>query len=277
MSDSTTPDIPAGWYPDPAGGPRPRWWDGTAWTEHYADLPTQAPAAPVAPEPVIPAAAPVPPVAHVAPVTPVAPSVPEAPATSGFTAYPSSYPATTSPVADYPAAAPYSADADSLSAPADAPTNTPWIWIMIFLPLLGLLPLVLFDWASYFESAMAAPGGSLEAELALYTSPVMIGSILGGFAVTAVSILFAFLDWRSLKKVGIPQPFHFLWVLFILVIGTSAVYTIGRAVVVKRRTGSGLAPMWATIGVLALILIFTIVFVVWMMASIFTAIPMTAF
>lgn len=26
--------VPAGWYPDPAGGPGTRWWDGRVWTEH---------------------------------------------------------------------------------------------------------------------------------------------------------------------------------------------------------------------------------------------------
>ena len=29
---------PPGWYPDPAGAPQPRWWDGSAWT-HYAAPP----------------------------------------------------------------------------------------------------------------------------------------------------------------------------------------------------------------------------------------------
>jgi uncharacterized RDD family membrane protein YckC len=29
---------PEGWYPDPAGGPGRRWWDGGRWTE-YTDLP----------------------------------------------------------------------------------------------------------------------------------------------------------------------------------------------------------------------------------------------
>ncbi|RBY77920.1 scramblase [Blastococcus sp. TF02-09] len=30
----TQPPPPAGWYPDPAGTPGARWWDGGAWTEH---------------------------------------------------------------------------------------------------------------------------------------------------------------------------------------------------------------------------------------------------
>jgi hypothetical protein len=34
---NVTPSVPAGWYPDPAGSPRQRWWDGLAWTEHYSE------------------------------------------------------------------------------------------------------------------------------------------------------------------------------------------------------------------------------------------------
>ena len=37
MTTPSTPTTPAGWYPDPAGTPRSRWWDGTQWTENYHD------------------------------------------------------------------------------------------------------------------------------------------------------------------------------------------------------------------------------------------------
>lgn len=33
---------PAGWYPDPEGGPRLRWWEGTDWSDRYRAPPTQS-------------------------------------------------------------------------------------------------------------------------------------------------------------------------------------------------------------------------------------------
>ena len=33
MTEPTTPSVPAGWYPDPAGSPNSRWWDGVQWTD----------------------------------------------------------------------------------------------------------------------------------------------------------------------------------------------------------------------------------------------------
>jgi hypothetical protein len=35
---------PSGWYPDPSGTPRSRWWDGTQWTENYHDPVASTPA-----------------------------------------------------------------------------------------------------------------------------------------------------------------------------------------------------------------------------------------
>jgi Protein of unknown function (DUF2510) len=56
----TTQLPPAGWYPDPAGGGRLRYFNGSTWTDHYSQPPRQmaagrfgAPAG-VAPQPAMP-------------------------------------------------------------------------------------------------------------------------------------------------------------------------------------------------------------------------------
>lgn len=194
MTDATTPATPAGWYPDPAGGPRSRWWDGQQWTEHYQ-------------EPYSPAAA-----------------------------------------------------AAALRAPEGTRTNTPWIWLIIFLPLVSILPLFAIDWTGYITSSLGAPGSSLSAQMALYTSPGYLLSTVLGWLIYGATVLFAWLDRRALLAAGVPQPFHWAWAFL-----SALVYVIGRSVVVKRRTGQGMAPMWVAIGmvvlqVIAAIVLFAIIF-----------------
>lgn len=45
IQPSVPPSIPAGWYPDPAGGNGKRWWDGRSWTQNVQepDTPQAAP------------------------------------------------------------------------------------------------------------------------------------------------------------------------------------------------------------------------------------------
>lgn len=47
-STSTVPQVPAGWYADPAGRYELRYWDGAQWTEHVARGGTQYTDPPVA-------------------------------------------------------------------------------------------------------------------------------------------------------------------------------------------------------------------------------------
>jgi Domain of unknown function (DUF4328)/Protein of unknown function (DUF2510) len=55
VSDHTGyPGAPPGWYPDPAGGPGQRWWDGYAWTDATV-LPERPPPPPWAGAPPPPA------------------------------------------------------------------------------------------------------------------------------------------------------------------------------------------------------------------------------
>lgn len=49
MTDQITNQPPAGWYPDPRGSEKSRWWDGHAWSDHVRAAPTTVPAVP-APE-----------------------------------------------------------------------------------------------------------------------------------------------------------------------------------------------------------------------------------
>ncbi|HEU4807794.1 MAG TPA: DUF2510 domain-containing protein [Homoserinimonas sp.] len=38
MGVTATTRLPAGWYPDPEGGNRRRWWDGQEWTQYTAEF-----------------------------------------------------------------------------------------------------------------------------------------------------------------------------------------------------------------------------------------------
>jgi hypothetical protein len=165
---------------------------------------------------------------------------------------------------------PYGAAA-VLKAPEGTVTNTVWIWLIIVLPLLPLLGLLTIPWGSLFDFASYSatdPSQLLAAELALFLSPGYLGAIIGGWAVYALNALFAFRDWRFLQNAGVPKPFHFAWVFL-----SSTVYTIGRAVVVKRRTGHGSAVLWASIGAIVLMFVITIVMALQMFAAVFSQIP----
>lgn len=186
MTEPTSSNVPAGWYPDPAGGPHSRWWDGVQWTEHFQQ--------------------------------------------------------------------PYTGVAGALKAPEGIPVYNVWIWLVTLLPLLSILSLLTIDWSSFMRVDLTDPYASQTAQFGMMSSPAYLLTQLGGWVVLGLSVLFAYFDWRQLTRLGVPRPFHWAWAFL------GGVYSIGRSVVVRRRTGKGIAPMWITIGIY--VLSFVVAFII---------------
>lgn len=148
--------------------------------------------------------------------------------------------------APYSAPDPYSraTPAAALRAPEGTDPYTPWIWLIVAIPVVQTLPIFFIDWSAFISASMSDPTGL--GPYAVLFSPAYLVLMAFGWIGLGLQIWFAYLDWRELQRRGVPQPFHWAWIFLALAV-SYAVYAIGRSVVVKRRTGRGLAPMWVTI------------------------------
>lgn len=129
-------------------------------------------------------------------------------------------------------------------------TNTVWIWLAIVASLLPVLSLFLIDWDSYIRivTESTATGRPATAELLAWQGQVLGVSALS-YVAAAAFIVFSWLDWRELRRRGVPAPFHWAWSFFALLGTGAAVYVIGRTVVLRRRTTtSPWVPLWVWIG-----------------------------
>ncbi|MFC0680934.1 DUF2510 domain-containing protein [Lysobacter korlensis] len=205
MTNPETPNPPAGWYPDPEGLQRQRWWDGQRWTADVAPL-----------------------------------SAPQ----------------------------PYTGARPQLTAPAGTDWNTPWIWLVLFLPLLPAIPLLFVDWSALTAIDPNTLESDLDRQFAVYTSPAYLASVLGGWLAWGLAVVFAYLDFKTLRDRGVPSPFHWAWAFL-----SSVVYAIGRGVVTNRRMGKGMVVVWVAVGliVLGIALGFTIAAMV--IGSVFSQLP----
>ena len=167
------------------------------------------------------------------------------------------------------AAAPASVVPPAFAMPpkAQVDTNTVWVWLAIAASLLPFTVLFLIDWDGYFDAVLYAsndndPTGILQWEMQL------IGVSLIGTALLGLFVVFSWLDWRELRRRGVPRPFHWGWSFFAFVSGGLAVYMIGRAVVLARRTvAGGWAPLWVWIGVTVLGYVITIAWTIKMVST----------
>ncbi|BDI21805.1 DUF2510 domain-containing protein [Herbiconiux sp. L3-i23] len=121
--------------------------------------------------------------------------------------------------------------------PAGTKYDSAFIWIFSIIPLLTLVQLLIMDFGGVMRAALEQPSNPF----AIYTPGYLAASSLS-FLFYAGSVLLAYLDRDRLQKLGVVQPFHWAWALL-----SSLVYAIGRAVVLRRRVGAGMAPLWVYI------------------------------
>jgi hypothetical protein len=136
---------------------------------------------------------------------------------------------------------------EPLRAPAGVKPGTVWFWLIaIGAPVLQILELI--PASIFISQVLSGDTTDVSSVFADEFSAAYLVLAFSGWFIYAVCIVFAALDWRELKSRGIPRPFHWAWSFFVIVVGWPAVYVIGRTVVAKRRTGSGLAPLWVFVG-----------------------------
>lgn len=155
--------------------------------------------------------------------------------------------------------------AGGLSAPAGAATGTWQVWAINALFALQLVVSVIYiatiDWSAYMAYSVNPTPGDISAMSSIFNVgyfAVLIVSLIGYLGTAAL----AFSDSKELDSRGVQRPFHWAWT-FVPSYG-SMVYIIGRSVVVKRRTGGGLGPLWAYIAI----------FVIGFIASLFASFAM---
>ncbi|OUE24512.1 DUF2510 domain-containing protein [Clavibacter michiganensis] len=249
MTDSTgTPSTPAGWYADPAGSDRLRWWDGTRWTDHLADAPAATAAAFPAGTAPSPASAPagghVPPEAPAAAPPAYGQQAPQQPyAQAGYAQQPYAQ-------AGY-AQQPYAATPPP-KVPASTSPSTWAIWVLAALPVVSLVLALNVDYRGALD--MDPRGPRPDALVAQAVSSLVQLLVWGG------SVALAYVDWRDLTRRGIVRPFHWAWA-FIPVVG--GVYLIGRSIVVRRRIegapANALSPIWVWAGLNVIVAFISIV------------------
>ena len=167
---------------------------------------------------------------------------------------------------------PYPYQPVDLRAPAGTNPSTMHIWFIVILSGLICIPSFIYLGTVDFGGMMLAsmdPSNPLAAYGLVFT-PAYFATFLAGIVGYGLTVVLAYLDYRELAARGIQKPFH--WALSFIPSYGTYVYVIGRSVVVHRRTGSGLAPLWVFIGITVLTFVVTIAMTAVMMTSMFATI-----
>ncbi|NUU06295.1 DUF2510 domain-containing protein [Leifsonia sp. C5G2] len=166
---------------------------------------------------------------------------------------------------DQLAAAPSPYTAPQRRRPLDpaTPIFTVWIWLVVAIPGLSACLLFLLQPQVLFREIPGTSRVTISDPFALIGGPMYFVVIGLNWLLTAAFVVFSWLDYRELLRRGVERPFHWAWSFL------GIVYPIGRSVVVRGvAAGRGLAPIWVAIGVYALTLIVSMIWVIRLAAEI---------
>lgn len=226
-------EVPAGWYADPSGAPQSRWWNGVGWTDNVS-----APAAVPAQQPI--AALPAAPQSAHADSFMESLSLRRAPGWYPDHAVPGQErwwdgSVWTTQVSGGPSQ-PMSTTGDQ--APAGTSPYNRQIWAIVGIyGAMSILGIGIVYWMFTNVSLMLDETAFIGVQLGL-------GAV--GLAAWVITGFLAYSDEKDLASRGVPKPFG--WAFVCIPSYGPTIYIIGRSVVVRRRTGSGMAPMWWHIG-----------------------------
>lgn len=152
-------------------------------------------------------------------------------------------------------------------APEGTRVSTVWGWLAGATPLLSLLVYIpLYFWLQTVitPQTLRNPNSMMAAE----ANPSFLAPTFLSWVVIGLFVLFCALDWRALRRNGVPAPFHWAWAFFAFLNPGGLVYLIGRGVIIKRRTGrGGLGPLWLFVALSVVLTVVAIVAVVTLFGS----------
>jgi hypothetical protein len=168
---------------------------------------------------------------------------------------------------------PYTPEPQQLRAPEGTAPSTVQFWLIVVLSAVmcvpGMFYLASFDMSDMLRQSMSNPTDPFAVYGFVFT-PAYLATLAAAFIGYGATVWLAYLDSRALIARGVPKPFP--WATsFIPTYGTY-VYVIGRSVVVRRRTGTGLAPLWVFVALQVVVFIISSALAFAMMAAMFSSI-----
>ncbi|WP_158507226.1 DUF2510 domain-containing protein [Subtercola sp. Z020] len=135
------------------------------------------------------------------------------------------------------------------------PVYTVFIWLYTLLPLVSVLALIPVDLTGMVEQQVrqSIANPRVGSTGALFGSPGYVLLQVLSVVSYAAMVVLAYFDWKRLGRLGFARRFHWAWAF------VTAVYLIGRSVVVHKESGRGLAVVVVYISIVAFSLIVAVV------------------